>query len=172
MPKSGLRSKLILTAIAIGIVPLLLRLAELGVRILAQKLDPLAVFVASPQLRSDTQGPTTAGMFEFDPLLTWRLKPNLRGVWWDFTPVNTNASHLRMDREVGEKRGSRIVCLGDSVTFGYRVPVSEDRSRPTKFDATEIPWPRLLEEKLRAKYPKQEFEVLPLACPGYTSHQG
>ena len=48
MPKSGLRSKLILTAIAIGIVPLLLLLSELGVRIFARKLDPLSVFVASP----------------------------------------------------------------------------------------------------------------------------
>jgi lysophospholipase L1-like esterase len=170
MPR--LRSKLTLALIAVLIVPVLVLIGELGTRLFASHLDPLEVFVTSPQLRADTQGEATSGMFEFDPLLTWRLKPDLRGLWWDYTPVSTNADHLRMDRELSPKRGLRIVCLGDSVTFGYRVPAAHDRAKPAEFDAAEQPYPRLLEQMLREQFPGREIEVLPLACPGYTSGQG
>ena len=172
MPKSKTRSKLFLAAGALLIVPLLLLLAEGATRLFTKPTDPLAVFVSSPQLRNDTQGDNTSGLFEFDPLLTWRLRSNLRDLWWDFTPVRTNGSGIRTDREIGAKNGLRIVCLGDSVTFGYRVPVAHDRNQPTAFDATEKPYPALLEEMLRAKFPGKTIEVLPLACPGYTSSQG
>ena len=123
-------------------------------------------------MRSDTQGENTSGLFEFDPLLTWRLRSNLRDFWWDFTPVRTNGSGIRMDQEIGPKSGLRIVCLGDSVTFGYRVPVAHDRNQPAVFDAQDKPYPVLLEEMLWAKFPGKAIEVLPLACPGYTSGQG
>ena len=167
-----MRSKWLLLGAALLTVPALVALAELAVRLCGRRIDPLSIFVTSPQLRSDTQGATTGGMFEFDPLLCWRLKPSLRGIWWDFTPVTTNAQHLRMDRDVATKKGVRIVVLGDSVTFGYRVPVARDRQQPEKFDATEKPYPVLLETALRAKFPGREIEVMPLACPGYTSGQG
>lgn len=166
------RSKLLLVLIAVLIVPVLLLVAELGVRLFAPRLDPLQVFVTSPQLRSDTQGGNTSGMFEFDPLLTWRLKANLRNVWWDFTPVSTNSAHVRMDREIGPKPELRVVCLGDSVTFGYRVPVAHDRAKPAEFDTEEMAYPKRLEKLLQERYPGKAIEVLPLACPGYTSGQG
>ena len=153
-------------------VPALVTIAEIVVRLSGKRIDPLSIFVASPQLRSDTQSATTGGMFEFDPLLCWRLKANLLDIWWDFTPVTTNAQHLRMNRDVGAKKGVRIVVLGDSVTFGYRVPVARDRQQPGQFDATEKPYPALLEGALREKFPGREIEVLSLACPGYTSGQG
>ncbi len=166
------RAKVRLLIISVLLVPLLVAVAEIAVRLFTKHIDPLAVFVKSPQLRSDTQGAATAGMFEFDPLLCWRLKANLRGIWWDFTPVTTNAQHLRMNRELSVKKGTRIVVLGDSVTFGYRIPVAHHREKPADFDAAEKPYPLLLEESLRAKFPGREIEVLPLACPGYTSGQG
>ena len=166
------RTKLKLLAISMLLVPALVTVAEIAVRIFSRRVDPLAVFVTSPQLRSDTLGETTAGMFEFDPLLCWRLKANLRGIWWDFTPVTTNAQHLRMTRDVGAKKGIRIVVLGDSVTFGYRVPVAHQREKPDDFEMNEKPYPLLLEESLRARFPDRDIEVLPLACPGYTSGQG
>lgn len=166
------RTKLKLLFISALLVPVLVAVAEIGVRIFSKRIDPLAVFVTSPQLRSDTQGETTAGMFEFDPLLCWRLRANRRGIWWDFTPVTTNAQHLRMTRDVGAKHGIRIVVLGDSVTFGYRVPVAFKKEKPADFDAAEKPYSTLIEESLRAKFPGREIEVLPLACPGYTSGQG
>ncbi|MEO6786998.1 MAG: SGNH/GDSL hydrolase family protein [Chthoniobacteraceae bacterium] len=165
-------TKLKLLAISVLLVPVLVATAEIAVRVFSKHIDPLAVFVASPQLRADTQGETTAGMFEFDPLLCWRLKANLRDIWWDFTPVTTNAQHLRMNRDVGAKRGIRILVLGDSVTFGYRVPVALHRDKPGEFSASDKPYPLLLEESLRATFPGREIEVLPLACPGYTSGQG
>ena len=166
------RTKLKLLAVSVLLVPLLVATAEIAVRLFTSRIDPLTVFITSPQLRSDTQGATTAGMFEFDPLLSWRLKAGLRSAWWDYTPVKTNAHHLRMDRELPAKNGLRIVVLGDSVTFGYRVPVAPHRDRPQEFDAAEKPYPRLLEESLRAKFPGRDLDVLPLACPGYTSWQG
>jgi lysophospholipase L1-like esterase len=166
------RSKWFLFFGAILVVPVLLLLAEGATRLFAGRIDPLAIFVTSPQLRSDTQGEATSGLFEFDPHLTWRLKANLPLTWWDFTPVKTNNAHVRMDGDIGAKRGLRILCLGDSVTFGYRVPVAHERSRPEQFDAAERTYPQLLGELLRARYPGTDIEVIPLACPGYTSGQG
>ncbi len=170
--QTSARGKWLLLGAALLTVPALVGIAEMAVRLFGQRIDPLSIFVTSPQLRSDTQGATTGGMFEFDPLLCWRLKANLRGLWWDFTPVTTNAQHLRMDRDISTKRGVRIVVLGDSVTFGYRVPVARNREQPVQFDATEKTYPALLETALREKFPDREIEVLPLACPGYTSGQG
>jgi lysophospholipase L1-like esterase len=166
------RSKWLLLLAAVLTVPALVAIAEVAVRLFGRHIDPLSIFVTSPQLRSDTQGASTGGMFEFDPLLCWRLKANLRDIWWDFTPVTTNAQHLRMDRDIGAKKGTRIVVLGDSVTFGYRVPVAMDRQQPGKYDATEKTYAMLLENALREKFPGRDIEVLPLACPGYTSGQG
>ncbi len=166
------RTRLRLLIISVLLVPLLVAVAEIGVRLFSKRIDPLAVFVSSPQLRADTQGEATAGMFEFDPLLSWRLKANLRGIWWDFTSVTTNAQHVRMSRDIGAKMGVRIVMLGDSVTFGYRVPVARQREKPGDFDISEKPCPLLLEESLRIIFPGREIEVIPLACPGYTSGQG
>ena len=157
------RRKLQLLLISVLLVPLLVTISEIAVRVFGRRIDPLSIFVSSPQLRSDTQGATTAGMFEFDPLLCWRLKAGLRGIWWDFTPVTTNAQHLRMDRDIGLKKGVRILVLGDSVTFGYRVPVAHDRQQPAQFDAAEKPYPALLEAALREKFPAREIEILPLA---------
>jgi lysophospholipase L1-like esterase len=172
MAKAPFRSKVLLGLVTLGIVPLLILTAEGLTRLLMGHVDPLSVFIASPQLRSDTQGEQTRGLFEFDPALTWQLRSNLREQWWDFTTVTTNAAHLRMAREVGPKKGLRIVCLGDSVTFGYRVPVVHDRDKPADFDPSERPYPALLEDALRSKFPGKEIEVLPLACPGYSSGQG
>lgn len=172
MAKPRLPAKITLAGIALLIPLLLIAFAEICTRIFGQRLDPLSVFVTSPQLRMDTQGAATSGMFEFDPLLTWRLRPNLRGLWWDYTPVTTNGAHLRMEREISAKRGLRIITLGDSVTFGYRVPAAMSKDKPGEFDAEEKPYPRLLEELLREKFPGREIEVLPLACPGYSSAQG
>jgi lysophospholipase L1-like esterase len=172
MSKKGSRAKVALIGIGLGLVPLLLLVFEAGTRMVRPRLDPLAVFVTSPQLRIDTQGENTSGIFEFDPLLTWRIRPDLRDVWWDFTSVTTNSRGARMNREVSAKRPGtmRIVALGDSVTFGYRVPLSMDRANPTVVDEGRA-YPAILEESLIATH-SQTTEVIPLACPGYSSGQG
>src|SRR5438093_278244 len=67
--------------------------------------------------------------------------------------------------------GFRIVCLGDSVTFGFRVPLVFP-DKPTVYDPYAQPYPRLLEDRLRAANPGRWIEVIALAVPGYSSHQG
>ena len=173
MSKSTKRAKLTLIAGAIALVPALLLVFEIGTRILRPHIDPLAVFVTSPQLKVDTQGTNTSGLFEFDPVLTWKIRSGLKNVWWDYTVVSTNKRGLRMKREIGEKKAGalRVVMLGDSVTFGYRVPIARERTDVKKIDPGKT-YPVLVEERLRAAHSGREIEIIPLACPGYTSGQG
>ena len=117
-----------------------------------------------------------SNIFEGDPLLLWRLKPNLNQVVWDFTVVSTNSDHLRAEHSANSLQPKqpgalRIVCLGDSVTFGFRVPVVWP-DKPTDYDREWLPFPMLLEKQLRAANPKQTIDVVTMAVPGYTSHQG
>ncbi|HKP46311.1 MAG TPA: GDSL-type esterase/lipase family protein, partial [Pyrinomonadaceae bacterium] len=65
----------------------------------------------------------------------------------------------------------RIVCLGDSVTFGYRVPTVWPE-RPNDYDRQALAYPPLLENVLRNANPGKQIEVITMAVPGYTSHQG
>jgi len=65
----------------------------------------------------------------------------------------------------------RIVCLGDSVTFGFQVPRMHADGSWNR-DPEARAYPALLEEWLREANPGRAIEVVPLACPGYSSHQG
>jgi lysophospholipase L1-like esterase len=63
--------------------------------------------------------------------------------------------------------------VGDSVTFGFRVPlVFAKANRPEDQQAEWLPYPARLEKALRAANPGRAVEVIPLAVPGYSSHQG
>ena len=149
-----------------------LSLVELTVRWSVPHLSSLDLFVASPRQQAQFVDAAHVRIFEGDPLLFWRLMPNLRDVLWDATRVSTNAQGLRYDRAVGRKPAGtfRIVCVGDSVTFGYRVPRVYLR-RPHE-EPEWLPYPALLERWLRAANPARDIEVIPLATPGYSSHQG
>ena len=139
-------------------------------------VSSLDLFVVAQQQKAQVADAKQSGIFEGDPLLLWRLKPNLDKAVWDFTVLSTNSEHLRVEH-VGEQVGSkqpgtiRIVCLGDSVTFGFRVPVVWP-DKPTEFDPEWLPFPMLLEKQLRAANPGRKIEVITMAVPGYTSHQG
>jgi lysophospholipase L1-like esterase len=117
--------------------------------------------------------PQQSGIFEGDPLLLWRLKPNLDRAIWDFTVLSTNAQSIRADYPIGAKPSGtfRIVCLGDSVTFGYRVPPVWPE-KPNDYNPDWLPFPMLLEKELRNANPNRRIEVFPMAVPGYTTHQG
>jgi lysophospholipase L1-like esterase len=128
--------------------------------------------VTSPEQHFGFTDKRSVSIFEGDPLLIWRLRAGLDRVIWDFTLVSTNAQHLRHPRPVGPKRPGafRILCLGDSVTFGYRVPLA---APPRADEETRgQPYPRLIEDRLRAAHPGRDIEVVTLAVPGYSSHQG
>jgi len=148
---------------------------EAGTRLTMAHVSSLDLFVVTPQQKVQVADAKQSTIFEGDPLLLWRLKPNLDHVVWDFTVVSTNALHLRSvdprERLKPKQPGAiRIVCLGDSVTFGYRVPAVWPE-KPTEYDPEWLPYPMLLEKQLRAANPGRDIEVITMAVPGYTSHQ-
>jgi lysophospholipase L1-like esterase len=155
---------------------LLLAAIEIGTRLTMSHVSSLDLFVVTRQQKAQVADEKQSGIFEGDPLLLWRLKPNLDRVVWDFTVLSTNSKHLRSEqasRQVQAKHPGtiRIVCLGDSVTFGFRVPVVWP-DKPTEYAPGWLPYPMLLEKQLRAANPDRDIEVITMAVPGYTSHQG
>ena len=167
------RRKLAYVALIYCFFLLILVAVEVVTRLTMQHVSSLDLFVATPQQKMQVADPKQAGIFEGDPLLLWRLKPNLNHAVWDFTVLSTNAQHLRADYPIQSKPANtyRIVCLGDSVTFGYRVPVVWP-DKPTEYDPEWLPFPMLLEKHLRSANLDRQVEVFPMAVPGYTSHQG
>lgn len=155
---------------------LLLIAIEAGTRLTMSHVSSLDLFVSTSQQKAQVADAAHSGIFEGDPLLLWRLKPNLNQAVWDFTVLSTNAQHLRSEdpsKVFGPKAPGtiRIVCLGDSVTFGFRVPVVWP-DKPTEYDRGWLPYPMLIEKQLRAANPGRNIEVITMAVPGYTSHQG
>jgi lysophospholipase L1-like esterase len=150
----------------------LLALMEVMVRWTLPHISTLDFFVTAPRQQAQFVDAARVRIAEGDPLLFWRLRPNLRDVLWDSMRVTSNAQGLRYEHGVGRKAPGafRIVCVGDSVTFGYRVPrvyLRRPRENPEW-----LPYPMLLERWLRAANPARRVEVVPLAAPGYSSHQG
>jgi len=171
--KIPLRRRLLYIGFIYVVFLLLLLSVELLVRFTRPRVESLELFVNTPQQRMQVANEQQSEIFEGDPLLLWRLKPNLDHAIWDFTVVSTNAQNFRADYPIGAKPAGtfRIVCLGDSVTFGYRVPpVWPDK--PKDYDPLWQPFPMLLEKELRKANPNRSIEVFPMAVPGYTTHQG
>jgi lysophospholipase L1-like esterase len=169
----SLRRRLLYITIIYCVFLLLLLGVEVIVRLTMTPVSSLDLFVSTPQQKMQVANSQQSGIFEGDPLLLWRLKPNLNHAVWDYTVLSTNAQSFRADYPIGRKEPGtyRIVCLGDSVTFGYRVPVVWP-DKPTEYDPEWLPYPMLLEKQLRAANPNRKIEVFPMAVPGYTSHQG
>ena len=149
---------------------LVLVFIEIGTRLTMDHVYSLDLFVVTPQQKAQIAEGKQSAIFEGDPLLMWRLKPNLHQAYWDFTTVSTNAQHLRHDRPLQAKEPEtfRIVSLGDSVTFGYRVPpVWPDK--PKDFNPDWVPYPTLLERTLRQANPNRKIEVITMAVPGFST---
>lgn len=155
---------------------LLLAGVEVITRLTMPHISSLDLFVLTSQQKAQVADSEHVGIFEGDPLLLWRLKPNLDQVYWDYTVVSTNSDHLRVEttnQPLHAKQAGtiRIICLGDSVTFGYRVPpVWPDR--PADYDHEWLPYSMLLEKQLALANPTRKVEVVTMAVPGYSSHQG
>jgi lysophospholipase L1-like esterase len=175
-PTISLKRRLAYAAIIYLGFLLLLVAVEIATRLSLPHVSSLDLFVVTSQQKAQVADASHSGIFEGDPLLLWRLKPNLDHVVWDFTVLSTNAQHLRSEqssRQIHAKQPGalRIVCLGDSVTFGFRVPVVWP-DKPTEYDREWLPYSMLLEKQLRAANPQRDIEVVTMAVPGYTSHQG
>ena len=171
--KIPLRRRLLYLGFIYVVFLLLLLSIEVITRLTLTRIESLEMFVNTPQQKMQVASPEQSTIFEGDPLLLWRLKPNLDHAIWDFTVVSTNAQSFRADYPIGAKPDGtfRIVCLGDSVTFGYRVPAVWPE-RPKDYNPEWQPFPMLLEKELRKANPNRRIEVFPMAVPGYTSHQG
>jgi lysophospholipase L1-like esterase len=152
---------------------LVLVLVELAVRATRPHVQSLDFLVDSREQQAQFVDARHVRIFEGDPLLFWRLMPHLRDVVWDLTPVTTNERGLRYDRPVGRKPAGafRILCVGDSVTFGFRVP-HVFLKRPEAVHLDWLPYTARMENALREANPGRVVEVIPLAVPGYSSHQG
>lgn len=61
-----------------------------------------------------------------DPILLWRLRPNLNLQVWPGEPLRTNRLGIR-DEELGPKKADvpRILSLGESTTWGHGVRAAE-----------------------------------------------
>lgn len=171
--KIPLRRRLLYIGFIYVVFLLLVLSVELVTRFTMTRVESLDLFVNTVQQKMQVASPQQSTIFEGDPLLLWRLKPNLDHVYWDFTSVSTNAQSFRADYPIGRKPAGtfRIVCLGDSVTFGYRVPPVWPE-KPKDYNPEWQPYPMLLETELRKANPNRSIEVFPMAVPGYTSHQG
>lgn len=172
----SLTKKLSFSLLVFMIPVLFLGAAEVGVRFAMPKVSSLNQFVVTPEQREEAKKTEDSPIFEGDPYLLWKLKPNLDKVYWDFSTVSTNSSGFRAessDRDIMPKTDDliRIVCLGDSVTFGFRTPLTYP-TNVSYFDPNSLPYPMLVERHLRAANPTKKIEVITMAVPGYTSTQG
>jgi len=73
--------------------------------------------------------------------------------------INSQSVRAKKDYELGKSRSLRIVCIGDSVTFG--LDVDDDSTYPAQ-----------LQQIVAAADPKANVEVINAGVPGYTSRQG
>ncbi|MCM8774231.1 MAG: SGNH/GDSL hydrolase family protein [Candidatus Omnitrophica bacterium] len=86
-----------------------------------------------------------------------------RELFWKLDPSCEEYNSLGFrDKEISPHKGSntfRIICVGDSVTFGW----------PCKIEET---YPKVLEKLLNSHFSQKRFEVFNAGVPGYSSYQG
>ena len=133
-----------------------------GLRILESDAD--LIWKGRPRLRrtyvdifgpADTEAERTSILRQFRPTVPNSLVDNSI---WDIS-LNTEGFRDREFPEAKSKGTFRVVCLGDSWTFGANV-------------GQEQTYPSQLEDRLRSRFPDRRVEVLNLGVLGYTSFQG
>lgn len=95
-----------------------------------------------------------------DPILNYRLRPHSVSYSDDVEYKLNNSGFRDLDRDVTRKqRGAmRVLVLGDSVAFGYKVKFPDILSRQ-------------LEGLLQKQFPDRIIEVVSLALPGLNTLQ-
>lgn len=145
-----------LALLALGLIYIVL---ELGARLLMRA----PTLPAEAPIKAHDLSAMDAA-FSPDPYTWWRFPPNLEdfhvvGRCWgrdvDFT-FSTNANGYR-GAPLREGEHPRVICIGDSVTFGLGVGDAET-------------YPRRLEERLREA--GLDVEVINTGTPGYSAFQG
>lgn len=105
-------------------------------------------------------GPVAHGLYVHHPTRLWAMRPNHEGEMPGGIRIRTNELGFRSPQiSPARKDRTRIVILGDSVSFGWAVREEDS-------------WPRLLEEELnRASRSGTQFEVVNTGVVGYGTLQ-
>jgi lysophospholipase L1-like esterase len=101
--------------------------------------------------------PTSANCLQRSRLTLMEFRPECSGELYD-TRFHTNALGLRGE-EVRNDGSVRILAVGDSCTWGWRV--DQDKS-----------FPAVLQQKLDGQFGPQRYQVINAGVPGFTSMQG
>ena len=153
-------ARAVVVSLAISAVALVLIGVECATRILFKRLDPLAVFVTV------SGGAPKDQPMVFDPKRFWKLAASVTDQNFSGTTVTSNSVGIRWDKEFEKKDAFtiRIITVGDSFTFGSGVANDPERG-VVNFTAN-------LQHDLAERHSDWKWEVIPLACPGYTTAQG
>ena len=119
-------------------------LAEIGIR----------VFLPQPKYYAPQY------LFKVDELLGYKLTPNFKGFYStpeNIVKIRINSDGLR-DYEHGEKRGARILGLGDSFVMGVGVELEET-------------FLYLLEKHFNSDFEGFQFDVIKAGVQGYGTDQ-
>jgi lysophospholipase L1-like esterase len=134
-------------------------LLEAGLRIGGYRFEPWAAYEAEAPFDELMEGEIYAP----DPELLWTLRPStiVDVPPAGFRKVATNADGLRVPEiPVARLPGEiRVLCLGDSVTFGLGLYRGDT-------------WPDRLAEELRERAPGRPVRVVNAGVPGWSSYQG
>jgi hypothetical protein len=155
------RKKLLFGGVAVFLA---LSMIEVAARLIAsdapnheryQQIQDIVVFLGTQE--SDM-------MLDFDPARFWKLKPSVQvddpnNQLWQGV-VSNSLGFRNAEFELTKKEGvARIVCFGDSSTFGIG-------------NQMEDTWPSQLESLLQEHPDNPPVQVINAGVPGYTTHQG
>lgn len=100
-------------------------------------------------------------IYKKDPALFWTFRENIstRSSKFSDLTYHINSYGFRGSEIALEKKGSRILCLGNSCTFGWGV-------------TQEATWVSKLHSFLDNQFPSEGYEVINAGVPGYSSYQG
>lgn len=151
---------MILSAMAFA-RPVRSRLWLAGARLLASVLIFASAFVyleLGAGLRHLREPPRHTP-YESDPEIGWRMLGNFDG-YFGGAPLQTNADGHRSPTiaETKPEGTARVVCLGDSLTFGFGV---EER----------FAFPQLLQRLLNERLAQRRWEVINTGVSGYCTFQ-
>jgi lysophospholipase L1-like esterase len=109
-------------------------------------------------LKTNFLPPATPSWVKFSPTLHYEIQPHFKGEIY-YTPVEINSYGLRgADFSTDKSDTFRIVCLGNSCTFGNTLQFKDT-------------YPYRLEKLLRSEY-GNKIQVINAGIPGYSSYQG
>jgi len=136
---------------------LFLFIAEVLFRLIDfQKVYPERTFLLNPEL-------SYPKYYKKDSELFWRIRPNqtIKGKFFVEGVYKINSRGYR-EREFSAEKNpdvTRIICLGNSCTFGWKVNL-------------ELTYPKILEKLLNQNLTKPKFEVINAGMTGYSTFQG